>query len=169
MGSRGYGIALLALAAGGIGLVVAYGMTWAMSDVALLPGADSVQQVSVSGRDLHPWAGAAGWVALAAVAGIIATRSWGRTVVAGIGLLAGVAASAGALMGAADPERVGYGWLLALASGLVVVVACAVTVVRGRGWPALGSRYERRGRQARHLTAWEAQDLGRDPTDDLVE
>jgi hypothetical protein len=57
-------------------------------------------------------------------------------------------------------------------AGLVVVLAGGWTIVRGRRWPTMGSRYDRgdgSGRSARRLSAWEAQDQGQDPTDDLVE
>jgi hypothetical protein len=48
-------------------------------------------------------------------------------------------------------------------------VASGWTLARGRQWPTLGSRYERRSRTTRAVSAWDAQDMGQDPTDDLVE
>ena len=45
----------------------------------------------------------AGWVSLAAVAGIVATRSWGRSVVAAIGLLAGLVGAGAAVAFALSP------------------------------------------------------------------
>lgn len=171
-GRRPYATALLLLALGGLGLLVAYGMTWASLDVPLLAGSDDVTRSQVlTGRDLYPGAAAAGWVALAAVAGVVATRSWGRVAVAGVALLAGLAGAAGAAAFAADTAaaRTGPGWVLALAAGLVVVVAASWTAARGRSWPSLGRRHERGTAAERELSAWDALDAGVDPTDDLVE
>jgi hypothetical protein len=170
--ARAYGVALLLLAVGGIGLLVAYGLTWVTVDVALLPGSDAaVSAQARTGRELQPAAGAAGWLALASVAGIVATRSWGRSVVAAVGLVAGRAGVGGALAFAvAPPDGSTTGaWLVAVLAGVVVAVATAWTLVRGRSWPSMGRRYERRPATRRQLSAWDAQDLGRDPTDDLVE
>jgi hypothetical protein len=170
MRSRSYALALAAIGAGGIALIVAYGMTWTVTEVALLPGDDTAVRAQEStGASLYPGAAAAGWVALAAVAGIIATRRTGRVVVAVIGALAGVAGAVPALLSALDPDHTGTGWLLALVGGVAVTVACVATVVRGRTWPTMGRRYERGSRPGRELSDWETQDLGRDPTDDLVE
>lgn len=161
---------LTALAAGAVGLVVAYGMTWTVSMVPLIEGAEeSMREQTRTGRDLYPLAGAAGWLALAAVGGIIATRRWGRMLVAAVAVVAGVGGALGGLVTATDPARTGGGWLVALVSGAVVAAAAAAVVVRGRHWPTLGSRYERRSSGATRQSAWDAQDSGRDPTDDLVE
>ena len=170
MRSRAYVLALLATGLGGVALIVAYGMAWTVSEVALLPGDDSaVRAQETTGASLYPGAAAAGWVALAAVAGIIATRRTGRVIVAVVGALAGLAGAVPGLLAAVDPAHVGAGWLLALAGGAAVTVACVATILRGRTWPTMGGRYERGARPARDLSDWDAQDLGRDPTDDLVE
>jgi hypothetical protein len=186
---RAYARALLLLAAGGLLLVAGYGLTWASAQVPLLAGSGGVTQAQeYSGRDLLPAAAMSGWLSLAAVAGVIATRSWGRAVVAAIALLAGVAGAAGAVAFAVAPawlidgaaSRVlgvdtqvssasRPGWVLAVIAGLSVITASSWTLARGRRWPTLGSRYERRAPNARTVSDWEAQDLGRDPTDDLVE
>jgi hypothetical protein len=186
---RAYGTALALLGAGGLGLLVAYGLTWATADVPLLAGADgAVRAHALTGRDLFPAAAMSGWVALAGLAGVVATRSWGRRLVALLTLLAGLAGAGAAVAFAVAPTgivdaavatvaggspgaafAVGPGWLLAVVAGAVVVVASAWTVVRGRAWPSLGRRYERGTRGGREISAWEAQDLGQDPTDDLVE
>lgn len=193
---RAYGVALLLLAAGGALLVVAYGLTWATAEVPLLAGSASAVRVQdFSGRDLMPAAAMAGWIALAAVAGIVATRSWGRSVVAAIALVAGLVGTVGAIAFAAGPSSAVDGsvtralgvatevtstvrpaWIVAVLAGVVVAVAAVWTLARGRGWPALGSRYERRPATAPAVNAWDAQDRGQDPTDvpdsgagDLVE
>ena len=179
---RAYGIALLLLAVGGIIIVLAYGMTWATVTVGVLPGsAEATRELSVSGRDLYAGAAMCGWVALACVAGVIATRSWGRTLVAVLGLLAGLVASVTAVWFALDADAAisggvadsqghtaGPAWLLAVVGGLLVVLASGATIARGRRWPAMGSRYER-STAMRQRSDWDAQDAGEDPTDDLVE
>ena len=186
---RSYATALVVLAAGSLVLLWSYGLTWSTAEVPLLAGAaDTTRVRDLTGRDLFPGAAMAGWVSLAAVAGIVATRSWGRTVVAAIGLLAGAvgagvavayALAPGGFVDAAIGLELGVatsvasnpaaGWAVAVLGGLAVVVASGWTLVRGRRWPALGSRYERRSRSTRAVSPWDAQDMGRDPTDDLVE
>ncbi len=186
---RAYATALLLLAVGSLVLLWAYGLTWGTAEVPLLAGAaDTTRIRELTGRDILPGAAMAGWVSLAAVAGIVATRSWGRSVVAAIGTLAGVVGAGAAVAFALSPgsfvdSAVGLdlgvdtsvasaavaGWLVAVLAGAVVVVAGSWTLVRGRQWPTLGSRYERRSRSTRTVSAWDAQDMGQDPTDDLVE
>ena len=186
---RTYATALLVLAAGSLVLLWSYGLTWSTAEVPLLAGAaDTTRIRELTGRDLFPGAAMAGWVSLAAVAGIVATRSWGRTFVAAIGALAGLvgagtavafAVSPGSFVDAAVGLDLGVdmsvasaavaGWVVAVLGGLAVVLASSWTLVRGRRWPTLGSRYERRSRSTRAVSAWDAQDMGQDPTDDLVE
>lgn len=186
---RAYATALLTLAAGSLVLLWSYGLTWSTAEVPLLAGAaDTTRIRELTGRDLFPGPAMAGWVSLAAVAGIVATRSWGRTIVAAIGVVAGVvgagaavafAVSPGSVVDAAVGLELGVatsvasaavaGWAVAVLGGVAVVVASGWTLVRGRRWPTLGSRYERRSRSTRAVSTWDAQDLGQDPTDDLVE
>ena len=186
---RPYATALLVLAVGGLVLLWAYGLTWGTAEVPLLAGAaDTARTRELTGRDLFPGPAMAGWVALAAVAGIVATRSWGRSIVAAIGLLAGAVGAGAALAFALSPDSfidaaVGLesgvdttvvsaavaGWVVAVLGGAAVLAACGWTLARGRRWPTLGSRYERRSRSERALSPWDAQDLGQDPTDDLIE
>ncbi len=178
-GRRAYATSLLLLAGGGALLLVAYGLTWATADVPLIDGAvDTLRARQYAGRDLLPAAAMSGWIALAAVAGIVATRSWGRQAIGLVALVAGLVGALGGMAFAMDPGRfadeaasieVGPGWLVAVVAGLVVTFAGAMTVIRGRQWPTMGVRYERRPRTAQVTSDWEALDLGQDPTDDLVE
>jgi uncharacterized membrane protein (TIGR02234 family) len=65
--------------------------------------------------------------------------------------------------------------VLAMAAGVLGVVVGGLVVVRGRGWPGMGRRYERPGTAAtpsrprtdedRAQDAWKALDRGEDPTD----
>ncbi len=176
---RAYATALVALAVGGIGLVVAYGLTWATAQVPLLAGADGVgRQAEIAGRELVPAGAAGGWLALAAVAGVLATRGVGRRVVAVVALLAGIAGAGGAVLFAArstatvtsvDPGATSVSttpaWLLAVASGALAIAAAGWTFARGTTWPVLSARYERRP-EHRDVSAWQAQDLGQDPTEE---
>lgn len=186
---RSYATALLVLSVGSLLLLWSYGLTWSTADVPLLAGAaDTTRIRELTGRDLFPGAAMAGWVSLAAVAGIVATRSWGRSVVAAIGLLAGVVGAGAAVAFALSPgsfvdaavglelgvdasvtSSTAAGWVPAVLAGAAVVIASGWTLARGRQWPTLGSRYERRSRATRAVSAWDAQDMGQDPTDDLVE
>lgn len=174
-----YGLALVALAAGGIGLVAGYGLTWAHADIPLIAGADGVsRQVDVTGREVLPLAAAGGWLALAAVAGVVATRGVGRRIVAVIAVLAGLAGVVGGVVfavrpaqvvadvhdGATDVSATGA-WPLAVVAGAVVVGAAVWTFGRGTRWPTLGARYERRATSA-DISDWQKQDLGLDPTDE---
>ncbi len=186
---REYGIAMVGLLAGAGLLLLAYGLTWATAEVPILAGVDdSVQMRDFSGRDLFPAAAVAGWVGLAAVAGIVATRSWGRVGVAVLATLAGVAGAAGGVIFGFMPRMVvddavsalqgaetyvmsspTQAWIVAVVCGLIVAIAGGWTAIRGRRWPSLGSRYDRAPAAASRPSDWEAQDLGQDPTDDLVE
>jgi hypothetical protein len=178
---RAFGVALILLAAGGLLLLVGYGRAWAHAAVPLVAGVDgATKQVDVSGRELLPLAAASGWLVLAALAGLVATRSWGRTAVAIVAVIAGLAGAGGAVAFAVGPGRlvesavgstsidVTLAWIVALAGGVLTLLGAGWAVARGRGWPVMGARYERATpRTAR--SDWDLQDMGKDPTDDLVE
>ncbi len=64
--------------------------------------------------------------------------------------------------------------VLAVVAGVLGVVVGALAVLRGRGWPGMGRRYERPGAETpatrrsdedRAQDAWKALDRGEDPTD----
>jgi hypothetical protein len=90
-----------------------------------------------------------GWLALAAVAGVVATRTWGRRIVGGVVTAAAVLC------------LVGTG----LAPITIAVLGCVLTglltVVRGPRWPTMGGRYER---EPLAKSPWQALDAGEDPT-----
>lgn len=183
---RSYRTALACLAAGSALLIVAYAMPWVSVSVPVLPGADAAtREITLAGRDLFPGVAMTGWVSLAAFGGIVATRSWGRTVVAAVGLLAGIgglvvavlfAASPGltlddAVRRVADAEAYTAGaasgwWAAAAAGGALVAYASAWAAVSGRHWPSLGSRYERTPANRPDASAWDTLDHGADPTED---
>jgi hypothetical protein len=170
-------------------LVFAYGLPWGSADVPLLPGANgSAREVQFTGRDLYSGAAMSGWIALAGVAGLVATRSWGRIIIGGLCSLAGVGGAVAAIAFAVAPEgqldaatdsltdgtvavsaSTTLAWLVAAGAGAVVASTGAWACVRGRHWPRLGSRYERTPKAPTKASAWDAQNMGHDPTDDLVE
>ncbi len=179
-------VAALLCLLGAFLVLVAVGREWASVEVAgsgLLPGRD----VPVLGSDLAPGVRALGLVALAGVIAVPATRRWGRAVVGGLLALVGagvVVAAVGVLAdlagaaqdtaavreaGAAGGSTTGTLWPYACAlGGLVVLAAGLVVAVRGRGWAALGRRYDAPAAQAVRPAGerdiWEALDRGDDPT-----
>jgi uncharacterized membrane protein (TIGR02234 family) len=182
-----------AAVAGGLALV-AGGQPWA--DVttdrrAPLPPVTGV----LSGAEAAPLVPATGLVLLAAAVALLAVRGAART---GVGLLVAVAGGvlgwsalrglAGDLAAADRPQVRGTTtadvlavWpAVALVGGVLAAAVGVLVVVRGRGWPAMGRRYERPAGQTeaaarrperartdedRSQDAWKAMDRGEDPTD----
>lgn len=195
MSKREYPAALVGLVLGALILVVSYGATWAVAQVPVFTGAsgdsDPLSEVVLTGRDLAPLGGAAGWVALAGVGGLLATRGWGRRVIGVLLVLAGGEAGVTALtFGLARTAYVDEAldaratvdvtatslttsswWVLAVVGGLLVLVVGILAVVRGHRWPGLSGRYERRAEipsadgPVSSIAAWDALDRGEDPTD----
>lgn len=90
-----------------------------------------------------------GWLTLAAIPGVVATRTWGRRIVGAILVIA-------AVLGVLNAGSLG---LAAVASGCALIGVIVIAV--GPRWAVMGSRYERR-REER--SAWQALDAGEDPT-----
>lgn len=90
-----------------------------------------------------------GWLTIAAVPGVVATRTWGRRV---IGALVCAVAAVGVVMS----ESVLQGIVCA-----VIVIVGAVILWVGPRWPTMGSRYERARPEQ---SAWQALDAGEDPS-----
>lgn len=166
---REYGVTIAVLVLAAIAMVIAYGATWITATVPVFRGeVTPTRLVSFTGSALLGGAAAAGWVAAAAAAGIVATRTWGRTAIGVVAALAGAVGgtqavtfilSRGALVSQAldgdDALEISGNawWLVAALSGLAIMVSGAVTALRGRGWPSLSSRYERASPRARALPA----------------
>lgn len=191
-GRRELGIAVvLSAAAGGLALSSS-GQDWARLTVvrrAPLPPVDAV----LSGGQVAPLVPATGLVLLAAAVALFAVRGVGRVAVGLFMALAGGAlgwsglrplvgrlavdaasvTSAGASPGARVVTSVSAAWpVVALVAGVLGVLAGVLVTLRGRGWPAMGRRYERPGAAAPPVTAddraaaaWRALDRGEDPTD----
>jgi hypothetical protein len=121
-------------AAAGLALFAA-SRTWTVETVAR-PAPLPPQVTTRNGSELVPALPALALVALAGAGGLLATRAWGRRLVAGLILLAGLGL-AGLAVGRG-------GWaLVVVAAGLVVAAAGAYAWWRGPTWPSLGVRYER--------------------------
>ncbi|SNS48064.1 trp region conserved hypothetical membrane protein [Geodermatophilus pulveris] len=186
-----------AAAAGGLALS-AGGRTWVAATVTRPVPLPPVAE-QLTGAELAPLVPAGGLLLLAAAAALLAVRSAGRVLV---GLLAAVtggvlgwsglrtlltdagATAAGALAtapGSTTTATVQAAWpALAVVAGLLATAAGLLTVLRGRGWPGLGRRYERpaaaraaprreRTDEDRALDAWRALDRGEDPTEERTE
>lgn len=186
------GVVVLCALGGGLVLGAA-GQTWLrISAQRRSPLADVT--LSLSGRSLEPLVAGLGLVGLAGVVGLLATRRWGRLVVAALLALSGLVVVVEALtrVGApgtaaaeqllADSDRAGGlaatpvisttatpAWpLLAAVGGLLLALGGLVALVRSRRWPTMSARYESpttRARRPRTDTAvWDALSRGDDPT-----
>jgi uncharacterized membrane protein (TIGR02234 family) len=178
--------ALLGVAGAGLVAGVA-GRTWATL-VARAAGLESMSQ-QVSGRSLNGVIAALGWAGLAGVAALLATRGWARV---GVGVLL---TAFGAIIAIVSPGAVRRGhvlsiageksnlarltgdvavhthvwWIVSLTGGVLLAAAGLLTVVRGRRWPGMSSRYDRPGaapapRAGDPASLWKALDRGDDPT-----
>jgi len=167
-------------------LLIGFALPWAIARLPLAGVDTATREQEFSGQSLFPGAAATGWVCLAGVAGILATRSWGRMIVGPIVAIAGLVGLAVAFVFALSPSGsidaaaqsiVGSSvsvsismtvwWVLSLIGGVLAAVAGSWTALRGRRWPTLGSRYERTPRRAAAVSTWDAMDKGQDPTDDV--
>lgn len=147
---------VLGWAAGGALLALAAAQPWSAT-----PAADLAPAEPVAGPGA---ARAVGVAALAAAAALPLLRATGRRVLGGIGVLLGAAGVATVLDGWPAPAPA-WPWL-ALAGGVLVAVAGALTVARAGSWPGTGTRFERGARTdgAAPRDAWDALDRGEDPT-----
>ena len=158
---------LAALGCGAILVIVSCSMAWTTSTAPLLEGVGGPSsEVSVTGAQLVPAANAAGWVALAGILAVIATRSWGRTAVGVILVLAGVV-----IVVSTIGARGSTIWWCAAAFGGALTCGSGVVVAwRGRAWPGLSRRYVAPGSDSaapsRARSPWDAIDHGHDPTTD---
>lgn len=180
--------ALMLALAGSALLLAAAGRTWAR---VVPPEGLGRAAVEVAGSELVPLVSVGGVVGLAAVAALLGTRGVLRQVCGALVLLLGIGVVAGvAAAGPADHVRAAAadapaatstgavrrgdvrrtGWFAAgVTGGAVLACAGGLVVVRGRSWPGLSPRHERRsgGQVSRAGTTdhmWEALDRGEDPT-----
>lgn len=191
---RRFASVVVVLLLGSLGILVAYSATWVVAQVPVFAGASTDgspgREVALTGRDLVPLGGAMGWVGLAAIAGLLATRTWGRRVTGAAVLVAGgIAGAAGAAFAFTEVATGGAGsfveaavgsrtdavptavdvsawWLLAIVSGLALMGCGLLALMEGPSWPRLGARYARStaGAAPSAAATWDALDRGEDPT-----
>lgn len=149
---------LVIIAVAALVVVIACSWGWQTQQAPLLAeGAGPVREVVLTGGQLAPAATPAALVALAGVLALIATRGIARVVVGIVIALAGLLAALSILTAGSRAP----GALLAGLGSLVLCAGGAVVVRLGRGWPVLGSRFER----SDTASPWDALDRGDDPTD----
>lgn len=165
---RQVAVAVLAAAAGAGLALWAAGQGWTVR-VTARPAPLPPLRVTRTGGSLLPWLPALGWVALAGAGAVLATRRLGRALVGAVLVAAGAGLLAAGGYGLSLPG-VRAGWpLLAALGGALVAGAGVATLLRGAGWPAMGTRYERAaaprtGGPASEAELWSALDRGEDPT-----
>ncbi|MEY9943287.1 TIGR02234 family membrane protein [Kitasatospora sp. GAS1066B] len=178
---------MLLLTVGGATLVlVAVGRTWAEGQVKGLA-------VSAPGSEVSGLPQAMALVGLASAVAIFAVRGVGRYAVGALVTLAGVGAAVAAGLGATNSTAVdseaakklgllgtsaeqvshtAWPWV-ALLGGLLLAAAGVLTLLRGRAWPSMGTRYDAPvAKQPKAQPAgpqtpadlWKALDRGEDPT-----
>ncbi|TQM44700.1 Trp biosynthesis-associated membrane protein [Pseudonocardia cypriaca] len=159
------------------GLVLSAVLLWAGSATVwyrvLRPGAAPVE---LTGASVAPWLGGTALLALAGVAGVVATGGVLRRLV---GALLGLTGAGVLVLGVrallTDPNATDATGapLLAVAGALVLLAVGIAVLVRERRLPRLGARYaapgERRVERDPDRAAWEELDEGRDPTVDPAE
>ncbi|MFH8371340.1 TIGR02234 family membrane protein [Streptomyces sp. NPDC018031] len=190
---RSLAVALLSGAAGAALVLLASSRTWAEGTAAVAQGALPQR---ADGDDITGLPGALAVVGLAALVAVFAVRRAGRALVAGLLTLCGAGIAVSALVGASDTAALedkaskatgladsaihdvahtAWPWV-ALAGGLLLLLAGVLALSYGRHWPAMSGRYERPGggRGPRRAAAaagsdrpedlWKALDRGEDPT-----
>jgi uncharacterized membrane protein (TIGR02234 family) len=192
-GRRELGAAVALCAVGGGIVLGAAGRTWLRVAAERRPPLTDVT-LTLSGRDLEPLVAGLGVVGLAGVVGLLATRRWGRLVVAALVALSGPAIVVSSLTRLGPPStaqvqdlldesgRTGGvaadaavsattqpAWpLLAAAGGLLLALGGLVTLARSRRWPTMSARYEtpaaRAQRPRTDAAVWDALSRGDDPT-----
>jgi uncharacterized membrane protein (TIGR02234 family) len=159
---RGYRTALILLAIGAALLFLGFSQVWATA-VVTQEGLPSLT-FELKGREIQPAGSAAAILALAGIAGLVATRRFGRAVTGVLLVGEGLLAAGGALwfgLGVGNradvvrlvSEKAGIDvdpalsvtpwWLVVVVGGALLVVAGLAAAFRGGRWPVMGRRYER--------------------------
>jgi uncharacterized membrane protein (TIGR02234 family) len=183
-GRRALGLAIAAVAVGGLAVLLSAGRVWARALQPSLAGGGRVP-LSVTGHQVAPSLPALGIALIALAAAILAARGVLRRIVGVVVVLLGATTvgvtvtAPGQVSQALEQHEIGATglvihasangwWLLALAGAVLATVAGALTVIRGSHWAALGARYDAPTARARGADpvadAWAALDRGEDPT-----
>ncbi|WP_371678964.1 TIGR02234 family membrane protein [Streptomyces sp. NBC_01276] len=188
---RSVAVALLLGALGATVVLLASGRVWARGSAAV--GGGSLP-LTADGRAVTGLPAALAIVGLAALVAVFAVRGRGRLLVSVLLALSGLGGALSAVAAADDhralderavtatadtaaraAELTHTAWPYITAAGAVLILLAGLLAVRfGRGWPAMGGRYERDG-SPRHRTPaavdpdrpedlWKALDRGEDPT-----
>lgn len=157
-------LALVLLAVGAGAVLLAGSQTWVSAATQLSRDFPRIE-VDVIGKDAAPLTQALGLVALAGVVAVLATRGIGRPIIGAVLVLSGGGIWAACVLywfgrdqvadshlqqriddqttSAYASEVTTSAWpLLAVFGGLLVIAGALVVVVRGRGWPGMGKRYD---------------------------
>jgi hypothetical protein len=145
-----------------VSLAASAGLLWGASAVAW--------EGTRTGAQAAPSLTGLALLALAGVAGVLATGGFARRLVAG--LLAAAAAvqvvAASVVLGSDGIP----GPMLAVAGGAVLLAGAVLAVLREPRLPRLGARYapagDKRAQRDPDRAAWEALDAGEDPTSEPV-
>ncbi|MFJ6214009.1 TIGR02234 family membrane protein [Streptomyces sp. NPDC092296] len=185
---RGLAVMLLLTLVGAVLVLWATGRPWAGGSVSGL----GRTELTATGRDVSGAPGALALVGLASAVAVFAVRRVGRVAVGALVALAGAGSAVVAALGAADTSAVDakaarsvalssataehithtvWPWVTVL-GGVLLCAAGVLTVLRGRDWPAMSSRYDAPSRPTPRRTAtpdapadfWKALDRGEDPT-----
>jgi uncharacterized membrane protein (TIGR02234 family) len=191
-GRRGFAAVLLVTLVGAGLLVLVAGRVWVTVRVgpARLPGA----QLTATGGDLSAVPEACGFLGLAGVAGLVATRRIGRRVVGSVLAVAGAGAVAAvgsvltglrpavAALASTHPGGFPLGHVplspnawpaLAILGGVLLAVGGGLATWLGPRWAGLSARYRAEGARTAtapgrpedgDVAAWDALDRGEDPT-----
>ncbi len=184
-------MALLCGALGAAVTLLATRQRWSEGTATVAGGAFPL---TVKGSDVTGVPAALAIVGLAALVAVFAVRGAGRVAVAALLTLSGAGIAAAALAGASDASALdekaaqatgdtaatvaalGHtGWpYVAVAGGVLILLAGLLALRYGKGWPAMSGRYERGAdrprRKARPVDPerpeeiWKALDRGEDPT-----
>ncbi|MEU6475732.1 TIGR02234 family membrane protein [Streptomyces sp. NPDC047017] len=190
-GRRSLAVALLCGALGAAVALLASRQRWAEGTATVAGGAFPL---TAKGSEVTGVPAALAIVGLAALVAVFAVRRSGRLLVAALLALSGAGTVAAALTGARDggalDEKAAQasgdtaataaslshtGWpYVAVAGGVLLLLAGLLALRYGRSWPAMSGRYERSGAPRprapkpvdpdRPEDLWKALDRGEDPT-----
>jgi hypothetical protein len=168
-------VAVVACAAGAGLVLLAASRTWSVTQV-IRPAPQPPTHTARTGASIVPWLDAVALVGLAGAGALLATRGRARTAVGVLLLIAGAGVLAGGIDAAVTASHVRPVWpALCLLGGVAICYSGLIAVLRGRGWPAMGRRYERpisepveyverSGPSRSDVAMWDALDRGEDPT-----
>jgi len=175
---RALAVSVASCALGAALALLAAARTWTV-EITQRQAPPGVLRTPRTGSALEPWLTALALVALAGAGALLATKGRSRNLVGAILVLAGLGVLAGGVDGLATVAHVAVGWpVLAIVGAVLIGYGGGLAAVRGRSWPAMGSRYERPraprspaedqpqfiGPSASDVAMWDALDRGEDPT-----